>query len=205
MKKILLLSVILNSGLKAEIIFTNLINGEIITSGSGYSYVRQRKGVTNYLTIPNGKQLVVHGINGSPENNYLFPRAFVRANHGADGRVDLAGLGNGVSGWTGPILGPLQIEYGIDQTENWNGSDTNSFINSSVDFLMEVKDSQFLTNSTTTITIPSTAVVVPSNATGDVDVLLEQSTDMITWTQCLPGTYNASTVKRFFRVRAVEK
>jgi len=205
MKKILLLSVILNSGLKAEIIFTNLINGEIITSGSGYSYVRQRKGVTNYLTIPNGKQLVVHGINGSPENNYLFPRAFVRANHGADGRVDLAGLGNGVSGWAGPILGPLQIEYGIDQTENWNGSDTNSFINSSVDFLMEVKDSQFLTNSTTTITIPSTAVVVPSNATGDVDVLLEQSTDMITWTQCLPGTYNASTVKRFFRVRAVEK
>jgi hypothetical protein len=38
-----------------------------------------------------------------------------------------------------------------------------------------------------------------------VDVLLEQSNDMITWTQCLPGTYNASTQKRFFRVRAVEK
>jgi hypothetical protein len=53
--------------------------------------------------------------------------------------------------------------------------------------------------------ISNTAVVVPSNAVGDVDVLLEQSTDMITWTQCLPGTYNASTVKRFFRVRAVEK
>jgi len=53
--------------------------------------------------------------------------------------------------------------------------------------------------------IPSAAVVVPSNAVGDVDVLLEQSTDMITWTQCLPGTYNASTQKRFFRVRAVEK
>jgi hypothetical protein len=53
--------------------------------------------------------------------------------------------------------------------------------------------------------IPSASVVVPANATGDVDVLLEQSTDMITWTQCLPGTYNASTQKRFFRVRAVEK
>jgi hypothetical protein len=53
--------------------------------------------------------------------------------------------------------------------------------------------------------ISNTAVVVPSNAVGDVDVLLEQSTDMITWTQCLPGTYNASTQKRFFRVRAVEK
>ena len=53
--------------------------------------------------------------------------------------------------------------------------------------------------------IPSASVVVPSNAVGDVDVLLEQSNDMITWTQCLPGTYNASTQKRFFRVRAVEK
>ena len=53
--------------------------------------------------------------------------------------------------------------------------------------------------------ISNTAVVVPSNAVGDVDVLLEQSNDMITWTQCLPGTYNASTQKRFFRVRAVEK
>ena len=53
--------------------------------------------------------------------------------------------------------------------------------------------------------ISSSSVVVPSDAVGDVDVLLEQSTDMITWTQCLPGTYNASTQKRFFRVRAVEK
>ncbi|NBU71973.1 MAG: hypothetical protein EBS53_11090 [Bacteroidetes bacterium] len=53
--------------------------------------------------------------------------------------------------------------------------------------------------------VPLASVVVPANATGDVDVLLEQSTDMITWTQCLPGTYNASTQKRFFRVRAVEK
>jgi len=60
-------------------------------------------------------------------------------------------------------------------------------------------------NSTTNLTVPTSAVVVPANATGDVDVLLEQSTDMITWTQCLPGTYNASTQKRFFRVRAVEK
>jgi hypothetical protein len=53
--------------------------------------------------------------------------------------------------------------------------------------------------------VPIAAVVVPSSAVGDVDVLLEQSNDMITWTQCLPGTYNAATQKRFFRVRAVEK
>jgi len=50
-----------------------------------------------------------------------------------------------------------------------------------------------------------TSVVIPTSANGDVDVKLEQSADNVTWTECLPGTYNSSTVKRFFRLRAVEK
>ncbi len=53
--------------------------------------------------------------------------------------------------------------------------------------------------------ISATSVVIPSTSTGDVDVKLEQSADNVTWTECLPGTYNSSTVKRFFRLRAVEK
>ena len=53
--------------------------------------------------------------------------------------------------------------------------------------------------------VSSTAVVIPTNSAGDVDVKLEQSADNVTWTECLPGTYNSSTVKRFFRLRAVEK
>ena len=57
----------------------------------------------------------------------------------------------------------------------------------------------------TSNTISATSVVIPSSATGDVDVKLEQSADNVTWTECLPGTYNSSTVKRFFRLRAVEK
>ena len=56
-----------------------------------------------------------------------------------------------------------------------------------------------------TNSISATSVVIPSSATGDVDVKLEQSADNVTWTECLPGTYNSSTVKRFFRLRAVEK
>ncbi|NBU71971.1 MAG: hypothetical protein EBS53_11080 [Bacteroidetes bacterium] len=54
-------------------------------------------------------------------------------------------------------------------------------------------------------TVSATSVVIPSSATGDVDVKMEQSADNVTWTECLPGTYNSSTVKRFFRLRAVEK
>jgi len=53
--------------------------------------------------------------------------------------------------------------------------------------------------------ISATSVVIPSSASGDVDVKMEQSADNVTWTECLPGTYNSSTVKRFFRLRAVEK
>lgn len=57
----------------------------------------------------------------------------------------------------------------------------------------------------TSSNISATSVVIPQSASGDVDVKLEQSADNVTWTECLPGTYNSSTVKRFFRLRAVEK
>jgi len=66
----------------------------------------------------------------------------------------------------------------------------------------EKLDSTALTSGTPT---QGSSVVIPTTALGDVDVKLEQSADNVTWTDCLPGTYNASTQKRFFRVRAVEK
>ena len=56
-----------------------------------------------------------------------------------------------------------------------------------------------------TTTIPTSAVVIPTDATGPVNVILESSTDLVTWTQANPGTYGASTTKRFFRVRAVNQ
>lgn len=52
-------------------------------------------------------------------------------------------------------------------------------------------------------TVPSTAVVIPADAAGPVNVILESSTDLVTWTAALPGSYASSTTKRFFRVRAV--
>mgnify|MGYP006284161643 CR=1 FL=1 len=52
---------------------------------------------------------------------------------------------------------------------------------------------------------PANAVVIPSDATGGVQIILESSTDLITWTQANPGTYGASTAKRFFRIRAVNQ
>jgi hypothetical protein len=52
--------------------------------------------------------------------------------------------------------------------------------------------------------IPSNAVVIPSDASGPVQIILESSEDMVNWNSANPGTYGASTNERFFRVRAVE-
>jgi hypothetical protein len=60
-------------------------------------------------------------------------------------------------------------------------------------------------NSLTQNSGQGSSVVIPTSVAGDVDVKMEQSADNVTWTECLPGTYNSSTVKRFFRLRAVEK
>ena len=52
----------------------------------------------------------------------------------------------------------------------------------------------------------SQAVVIPEEEDGDVEIILESSKDLITWTAANPGVYNAKTTdQRFFRVRAVKK
>lgn len=54
-----------------------------------------------------------------------------------------------------------------------------------------------------TSSLPSNSVVIPTDATGDVEIILESSTDLVNWTAAIAGTYGSSTEKRFFRVRAV--
>ena len=52
---------------------------------------------------------------------------------------------------------------------------------------------------------PSNAVVIPNDATGTFQVILESSTDLITWTAASPGTYSGSLQQRFFRSRIVKQ
>jgi hypothetical protein len=52
---------------------------------------------------------------------------------------------------------------------------------------------------------PSNAAVIPEDANGTFTVILESSTDLITWTAANPGDYAGNTVKRFFRTRIVKK
>jgi hypothetical protein len=52
--------------------------------------------------------------------------------------------------------------------------------------------------------VPADAVVIPTSATGNVQIILESSIDLVNWTAANPGTYGASSAtNRFFRVRAV--
>lgn len=51
--------------------------------------------------------------------------------------------------------------------------------------------------------VPSSVVVIPTEGTGNVEIVLESSVDLVTWTLANPGTYGRGEVKRFFRVRAI--
>ena len=52
--------------------------------------------------------------------------------------------------------------------------------------------------------LPTNTVVIPSDSSGPVQIILESSEDMVNWNSANPGTYGASTNERFFRIRAVE-
>ncbi len=62
-----------------------------------------------------------------------------------------------------------------------------------------------VTRLATPSTTPSNAAVIPEDANGQYQVILESSTDMITWTPANPGTYSGNTQKRFFRTRIVKQ
>ena len=51
--------------------------------------------------------------------------------------------------------------------------------------------------------VGSSSVVIPEDASGPVNIVIEWSTDLVTWVAANPGSYGATTTRRFFRVRAV--
>jgi hypothetical protein len=51
--------------------------------------------------------------------------------------------------------------------------------------------------------VPADAIVIPASVTGNVQIILESSQDLVNWTAANSGTYGASAgTNRFFRVRA---
>ena len=52
---------------------------------------------------------------------------------------------------------------------------------------------------------PKTVMVIPEGSTGDFDVVIESSGDMVTWTPMHSQTVSGSGPKTFFRTRIVKK
>ena len=61
-----------------------------------------------------------------------------------------------------------------------------------------------ITSSSSTISnyVPANAVVIPSDVSGPVQIILESSSDLVNWNAAMPGTYGNTYSNRFFRVRA---
>lgn len=64
---------------------------------------------------------------------------------------------------------------------------------------------EFLDGPSTPSFASSTSVVIPEDADGPVDIVMESSTDLVNWNAANPGTYGSSANRRFFRVRAIRK
>jgi len=174
--------------------------------------------LTNSLTVPSGKIIRIHSLIGASSwghsEAYSASAALAPSTNGisiqlSSGRkfsispfnVSVGGGGNYIASSITSSLNsivpgaPLILPGPI--TISRNGSVP-------MLLLYEILDNVGSSSSTQTPSQGS-SVVVPTSAAGDVDVKMEQSADNVTWTECLPGTYNSSTVKRFFRLRAVEK
>ena len=172
-------------------------------------------GSTNTLSVPAGKLIRIHSLIGTSYTSWTSSTSGASINargiyfelpsgRTLDLSAVLVSLG-GTSSYSGtasvssissvtpnsPLLvpGPITITGSTERTTL---------------LVYEIMDN---VGSSSAAQIPSqgSSVVVPTSAAGDVDVKMEQSADNVTWTECLPGTYNSSTVKRFFRLRAVEK
>jgi hypothetical protein len=211
---LVVISVMSFSGASADIINIEL---ESPFTKNGSNYAAAGTNSTNVLVASNEKitfrqHHIRHGYtyyNGSST-------AQVKAKYGTSSNSIQVYTNSASSGGSGTsdatligktIYGPCTLYFDSIHTGNSMSTSDPNYGYSLLAFysLEKEKIIESITSGSSVNTISATSVVVPANAAGDVDVLLEQSNDMITWTQCLPGTYNASTQKRFFRVRAVEK
>ena len=94
-----------------------------------------------------------------------------------------------------PIIGPASVSFHL------------TYQNRQAPGIVFIYDLQKTINtiSNTSPSLPSNTVVIPTDASGPVEIVMESSKDLVNWTRAEPGTYGTDTPKRFFRIRAVVK
>lgn len=177
-------------------------------------------GVTNTLSVPTGKVIRIYSLIGVGSSSQTY-------NGFSNNNLDKASDGVLIQLLSGRVLklSPFNVSLGGGGQGGYLAVSVASTVSSVAPAspllipgpitILQNSDNTILLvyeildnlGSSSAAQIPSqgSSVVVPTSAAGDVDVKMEQSADNVTWTECLPGTYNSSTVKRFFRLRAVEK
>lgn len=112
-----------------------------------------------------------------------------------------------ISSSTQPIAGPATIRVIIkpfsgrgNSSYNWDTNDADTW-----DFKASEGYVTFRIVGSEQEVSKKFATVIPENASGNVSIILEQSTDLINWTPVNPGSFPPATSKRFFRVRSEEE
>ncbi|QJE97984.1 hypothetical protein [Luteolibacter luteus] len=159
-----------------------------VVSGEIFNLALPKNGPPNYpanaptkhaappIDIPSGTTLQVLGVSGHP----------------------LAGAAIQVSGLVveSDLTSAAQKPAGFSTASTVAGPAT-------VTFFRLTSDSSIVSYS---ITSPdesskSNTAIIPDDDSGDHDVILEASSDLQTWVPIQPGSYAATTTRRFFRVR----
>ena len=213
----LVVFIILLTGFKCMAEIINIELETPYTKTGGYTYTALGANSTN-IVVASGEKITIrqHHL----RHGYTYPNgsssAKITAKYGTSSN-SIQIYQNWSSGYQGSnneatilgktIYGPCELYVEASHSNNSIQTSNGNYEYSLLTYysLEKEKVTGSLASNPSANSVSATSVVVPSSAIGDVEVLLEQSNDMITWTQCLPGTYNASTQKRFFRVRAVEK
>ena len=95
-----------------------------------------------------------------------------------------------------PSTGPFQIFSGLTNLSLQAGN-TTLYAN------FQITTPASATTTVISNYIPADAIVIPASTSGNVQIILESSPDLVNWSGASPGTYGASAgTNRFFRVRA---
>lgn len=176
-----------------EQIFTNFVFGANVPASSAVSF-------TNRVTLRSG-ELLRHIAAVDTRDNFVGPSLYYYRSVEIEGGV---AVNDGDSGNVfrpeGSIVavGPAVVDV-VVRLEN-NSPDLAKKGAVSVALCIERR----VTVAAPT-PIPTTSVVIPTDATGPVEIVLENSADLVNWTSALPGTYGASHTNRFFRLRAIRQ
>ena len=214
-------------GERYETMFVQTENTPTMSEIEMRSYLKSNACLsTNSLHIPSGEIAYVFSVgaslrpNATIEEGYIYdtyPTRLANAVVEIDGLDSNMTLGSSYFGWNGesisqlstssnPISGPASIKIRIKPGSGTNNS-TWTWNNGNKRFDFQASEGYVTFRIVGSEQAPSKkfATVIPENASGNVRIVLEQSTDLINWSSANPGVFSPSTSKRFFRVRSVEE